>query len=118
MLLSIHIPITSFFLIISFISNIRIFFPKYHYFATIKHKKASVSITDTEAFCLYIFLFCAHTALQPYLNACIAYDDLLHPQWMVDHSARLIAAYTGEVGGMKNTVYYAARTGVQTVFVL
>lgn len=57
MLFSIHIPITSFFLIISFISNIRIFFPKYHYFATIKHKKASVSITDTEAFCLYIFLF-------------------------------------------------------------
>lgn len=40
MLFSIHIPITSFFLIISFISNIRIFFPKYHYFATIKHKKA------------------------------------------------------------------------------
>lgn len=78
MLLSIHIPITSFFLIISFISNIRIFFPKYHYFATIKHKKASVSITDTEAFCLYIFLFYAHAALQPYLNACIDYDDLLY----------------------------------------
>ena len=37
---------------------------------------------------------------------------------MVDRSARLIAAYTGEKGGTKNTVDYAARKGVQTVFVL
>ena len=39
-------------------------------------------------------------------------------EWMVDRSARLIAAYTGEKGGTKNTVNYAARKGVQTVFVL
>lgn len=39
-------------------------------------------------------------------------------EWMVDRSARLIAAYTGEKGGTKNTVDYAARKGVQTVFVL
>jgi len=39
-------------------------------------------------------------------------------EWMVDHSARLIAAYTGEKGGTKNTVEYAARKGVQTVYVL
>ena len=39
-------------------------------------------------------------------------------EWMVDRSALLIAAYTGEKGGTKNTVDYAARKGVQTVFVL
>ena len=39
-------------------------------------------------------------------------------EWMVDHSARLIAAYTGESGGTKNTVDYAARKGVQTIFVI
>lgn len=39
-------------------------------------------------------------------------------EWMVNRSARLIAAYTGEKGGTKNTVDYAARNGVQTVFVL
>lgn len=37
-------------------------------------------------------------------------------EWMVDRSARLIAAYTGEPGGTKNTVDYAARKGIQTVF--
>ena len=39
-------------------------------------------------------------------------------EWMVDRSARLIAAYTGEKGGTKNTVDYATRKGVQTIFVL
>lgn len=39
-------------------------------------------------------------------------------EWMVDHSSLLIAAYTGEAGGTKNTVDYAARKGVQTIFVL
>ena len=39
-------------------------------------------------------------------------------EWMVDRSVLLIAAYTGEAGGTKNTVDYAARKGVQTVFVL
>ena len=32
--------------------------------------------------------------------------------------SRLIAAYTSEKGGTKNTVDYAARKGVETVFVL
>ena len=39
-------------------------------------------------------------------------------EWMVDRSALLIAAYTGEKGGTKNTVDYAAHKGVQTIFVL
>ena len=37
-------------------------------------------------------------------------------EWMVDRSARIIAAYTGEPGGTKNTVDYAARKGVETIF--
>ena len=39
-------------------------------------------------------------------------------EWMVDRSARLIAVYTGEKGGTKNAIDYAAHKGVQTVFVL
>lgn len=39
-------------------------------------------------------------------------------EWMVDRSARLIAAYIGEPGGTKNTVDYASRKDVQTVFCL
>ena len=49
-----------------------------------------------------------------YSRACFQ----IRNEWMVDRSARLIAAYTGEKGGTKNTVDYAARKGVQTVFVL
>lgn len=39
-------------------------------------------------------------------------------EWMVDHSALLIAAYTGEPGGTKNTVDYAARKHIKIDFVL
>ena len=37
-------------------------------------------------------------------------------EWMVDHSARLIAAFNGESGGTKNTIDYATRKGVETVY--
>lgn len=37
-------------------------------------------------------------------------------EWMVDHSARVIAMYTGEPGGTKNTIDYALREGVEVVF--
>lgn len=33
-------------------------------------------------------------------------------QWMVDHSARMIAVFTGEQGGTKNTIVYANKVGV------
>lgn len=33
-------------------------------------------------------------------------------QWMVDHSARVIAVFTGEKGGTKNTIVYANKVGV------
>ena len=32
-------------------------------------------------------------------------------EWMVDHSARVIAVYNGEPGGTKNTIEYAKRGG-------
>ncbi len=33
-------------------------------------------------------------------------------RWMVDHSARVIAVYTGQPGGTKNTIDYAVRMDV------
>jgi len=33
-------------------------------------------------------------------------------EWMVDHSARVIAVYNGEVGGTRNTIRYAQRKGI------
>lgn len=57
----------------------------------------------------YVKFVCPH-----YHRGCFQ----IRNEWMVDRSALLIAAYTGEAGGTKNTVDYAARKGVQTVFVL
>ena len=34
-------------------------------------------------------------------------------EWMVDHSARVIAAWNGEPSGTKNTVVYAEKQGVE-----
>jgi len=36
-------------------------------------------------------------------------------EWMVDHSARLIAVFNGEPGGTRNTIAYAKMTGVMVV---
>ena len=36
-------------------------------------------------------------------------------RWMVDHSARVIAAYNGTGGGTRNTLEYAAACGVPVV---
>ena len=33
-------------------------------------------------------------------------------QWMVDHSAKVIAVYNGRTGGTRNTIRYAERRGV------
>ena len=38
-------------------------------------------------------------------------------EWMVDHSARVIAAYNGGPGGTRNTVEYAIRHSVPVVYV-
>lgn len=37
-------------------------------------------------------------------------------EWMVNHSARVIAVYDGELGGTKNTVDYACRKGIAVRF--
>ena len=36
-------------------------------------------------------------------------------EWMVNHSARVIAVFNGENGGTKNTIDYAAKVGVPVV---
>ena len=36
-------------------------------------------------------------------------------EWMVNHSARVIAVYNGENGGTKNTMDYATKVGVPVV---
>lgn len=37
----------------------------------------------------------------------------LRNQWMVNHSARLIAAFNGTSGGTRNTIEYARQVGVE-----
>ena len=39
-------------------------------------------------------------------------------EWMVDHSARVIAVYNGESGGTRNTIVYAEKHGVDVRHVL
>lgn len=38
-------------------------------------------------------------------------------EWMVDHSAFVIAVFNGEKSGTKNTIDYAARCGVQVRYI-
>ena len=36
-------------------------------------------------------------------------------EWMVNHSARVIAVYNGEAGGTRNTIVYANKHGVDVI---
>ena len=38
-------------------------------------------------------------------------------QWMVDHSARVIAVYNGQPSGTRNTIEYAKRCSVPVIFI-
>lgn len=38
-------------------------------------------------------------------------------EWMVNHSARVIAVYNGETGGTRNTIEYANKQGVSLVII-
>lgn len=38
-------------------------------------------------------------------------------EWMVNHSARVIAVYDGTPGGTRNTIYYSQKVGVPVVVV-
>lgn len=67
---------------------------------------------------------------QKHYNAILAQADLVKTvcdaynlgayqqrnEWMVDHSARVIAIYNGEPGGTRNTIIYAKEQGVSIVF--
>lgn len=44
-----------------------------------------------------------------YSRACFQ----IRNEWMVDHSARVIAVYNGERGGTKNTIDYAKKCGLE-----
>lgn len=52
----------------------------------------------------YVKYVCSH-----YSRQCFQIRNV----WMVDHSARVIAAYNGERGGTRNTVQYAMKKGVE-----
>lgn len=52
----------------------------------------------------YIKYVCEH-----YSRQCFQIRNV----WMVDHSARVIAAYNGESGGTRNTISYAKNKGVE-----
>ena len=45
-----------------------------------------------------------------YSRACFQ----IRNEWMVDHSARVIAVFNGEKGGTKNTIDYAKKRGIYT----
>lgn len=38
-------------------------------------------------------------------------------EWMVDHSARVIAVYNGEPGGTRNTIAYAKNAQIEVLMV-
>ena len=50
---------------------------------------------------------------QHYSKACFQ----IRNEWMVDHSARVIAVFNGEKSGTKNTIDYANRVGVPVSFI-
>ena len=39
-------------------------------------------------------------------------------EWMVDHSARVIAAFNGQKSGTKNTVDYARKKGIPVINII
>ena len=57
----------------------------------------------------YIKYICSH-----YSRQCFQIRNV----WMVNHSARVIAAYNGESGGTRNTVQYASNKNVEIYNIL
>jgi len=57
----------------------------------------------------YIKFVCSH-----YSRQCFQIRNV----WMVDHSARVIAAYNGESGGTRNTIRYAESKKVEVYDIL
>ena len=48
---------------------------------------------------------------EKYSKACFQ----IRNEWMVNHSARVIAVYNGEAGGTRNTIVYANKHGVDVI---
>ena len=48
-----------------------------------------------------------------YSRACFQ----IRNEWMVDHSARVIAVYNGEKGGTRNTMEYAKKHNIEIVLI-
>lgn len=48
-----------------------------------------------------------------YSRACFQ----IRNEWMVDHSARVIALFNGEKGGTKNTIDYAKKRDISVLFI-
>ena len=48
---------------------------------------------------------------EKYSKACFQ----IRNEWMVNHSARVIAVYNGEAGGTINTIVYANKHGVDVI---
>ena len=57
----------------------------------------------------YVKYVCSH-----YSRQCFQIRNV----WMVDHSARVIAAYNGESGGTRNTIQYASNKNVEIYNIL
>ena len=57
----------------------------------------------------YIKYVCSH-----YSRQCFQIRNV----WMVDHSARVIAAYNGESGGTRNTIRYAINENIEIYNIL
>ena len=62
-----------------------------------RYTKILESADDTQFIC------------QHYSRSCFQ----IRNEWMVDRSARVIAAYTGESGGTRNTIQYAEKKNVE-----
>ena len=57
---------------------------------------------------------CVKYVCEHYSRSCFQIRNV----WMVDHSARVIAAYNGESGGTKNTIRYATSKNVEVYNIL
>ena len=49
-----------------------------------------------------------------YSHACFQ----IRNEWMVDHSARVLAVYDGQLGGTKNTITYAIQHDISVVSII
>ena len=66
----------------------------------------------------FMFLF---PEWQQQYNDIIGRADLvkyIRNEWMVNHSARVIAAFNGQKSGIKNTVDYARKKGILVINII